>query len=147
MKTETENQVGTGAFRAGTLVLLADESEKRIELLKPGDRILSFDDHGDIYRTRVVRLETVELREYCILDFGFERLCLSAGQSVWSDSGWRTADTFDEGEFIREYRLGWHERAVKIRSRVRCGHPATFYSVQLAQFGRFFAGRKAVKCP
>lgn len=135
---------GVGAcFPGGTPVLLADETEKPIEKIKIGDLVLCFDDNGDIYRSRVKQLFEHEVREYFILDFGFEQLKVTGEHRLFTDKGWVAVNDIFEGCYIKEYRNGWHEREVRTKSRVKCGAPVKVYNFEVAQYHTYFAGRKA----
>lgn len=131
------------SFLGDTLILLADETEKRIDKIAPGEIVLCFDEHGDIYRGRVTKVFVEEVREYFVLDFGFEKLSAAGRQRLWTDHGWETVEKILEGCYIKEYRNGWHERAVRYKSRVRCARPVKMYSLEITGRHTYFAGRKA----
>lgn len=135
-------------FIAGTLILLADETERKIEDIHPGDQVLCFDDKGRIRRSRVVGIESQDTREYFILDFGFsgsERLRCAREQVIQTAAGPVACGKIFEGAYIKEYRDGWHEREVKVKSRVQCGHTVKVFTLEVAEYQTFFANRKGVK--
>jgi len=125
-------------FAAGTPVLLADGSERPIEAIVPGDRVLSF----DVERGVVVQGEVVA--RYVHQDtLGLARvndILTTPEHRFYVDGAWRPVAELRIGDSLLLARAGQSPTRVPVTRLELVAGPLTVYNFAVAGWQNYFAG-------
>ncbi len=121
-----------GCFAAGTLVLMADWSEKRIELIRPGDYVMAWLQGGRLMPARVRAFSGAMNTVYQDLGLIDDRLEITPLHPFCSD--WeRKVKACDmlPGQKLRQYDRGWGLGEVVTNSAVELDEARLFWNWEI----------------
>jgi RHS repeat-associated protein len=139
---------GGGCFAAGTQVTMADGSEKPIERIRVGEKVLAFDEAtGRVAPAAVTRVfvhADWKDREATVLVNG--RLRATGNHPFFVNGGWRRADQIRPGDLLRRLTPSGHDPGAApttvSESTVSAAPLAgveTVYNLEVAGFHTYFA--------
>ena len=125
---------GGGCFLAGTKVQMADETTKKIEEIKPGEKVLTFQ-NGQTKRlveAKVVKTHQAEERGYLTIN---QQIKLTPRHVVWANNSWKLAGNLRvgdqllsrQGQIVEVNSLRWNRKTVPV------------YNLEVEQQHSFFA--------
>jgi hypothetical protein len=133
---------GGFCFAAGTLVRMADGSERPIDDLESGDEVLGYDDGTATFRSVAVIGNTPHFGRACLeltLDTG-SRLRVTPGHPLRSDRLWLAAGGVAEGTVLTCLGDGGEAESRPVVSVVPDPLPATVYELSVGGCHTYFAG-------
>jgi len=130
----TSSGSGDACFVAGTLVRMADGSERPIESLRRGERVIS---NVDGYESEIVQAYSLIVEETLtlVLSDGNE-VTTTPEHRIWVDgTGWRPAGDLVEGDWLQTYE-GRFTQVSELKTK---DEPTRVYTFQLKGDNAFFA--------
>jgi hypothetical protein len=129
----SELVIGTtsGCFPAGTLVRIGDGGFKRIENVRPGDVLMTYDIGSDLFTTSPVKeVYLFDNNHYYVVN---NKLKVTAGERFLTPEGWKRAQYLKTGDYILSAR-----RMKEVTSVTLVHEPVKVYNLHVANSHNFY---------
>ena len=129
----SELVIGTtsGCFPAGTLVQKGDGGFKRIENVRPGDVLMTYDIGSDLFTTSPVKeVYLFDNNHYYVVN---NKLKVTAGERFLTPEGWKRAQYLKTGDYILSAR-----RMKEVTSVTLVHEPVKVYNLHVANSHNFY---------
>jgi hypothetical protein len=138
-------------FPAGTLILMADMSQKPIEMIRVGDFVMSWDDDWNLVPARVYATARHEKASDRFVDIDRGALMPTAEHGLYTPANEKqAARTFRPGDKLRRMRgdswtrTTWIDWTIDSRTWIDLREPVDSFNFSVETWGRYIANRFAV---